>query len=379
MVEFHFSDKIQFKKAVFYRFNPIPLPRVFQDGTGGLGKFASDQAYVELYDTEGFCAHGGVTRSFAEKILPFLFTGEVKSYDQWRHDLYWKYRNSGFQSADAVDVGHLDLLMLDLLAQRAGKPLHRFLGAEKDYATAYKGGGSILLTDEELVEDMVRYTEEGYTTVKFKVGSGQGKDMERDVRRIEKVRQAVGPEIGVAVDANQRWSVEDAVKFAKMAEPYNLAWLEEPIHSHDMNGIRALKEMGVKQPLAFGESMRISYAYETYLEKGVDHLQPSIGRMSRIDDLFKIRDMARAAGKRFSSGGRIFLNTIFGCCYRDDEMIEYHEPINKTVLEFWEGVPEEKNGRFYMQTDCIGNPQRANLKKMASHGVIDSVQFFGRD
>lgn len=63
-----------------------------------------------------------------------------------------------------------------------------------------------------------------------------------------------------------------------------------------MNGIRRLKEMGVKIPIAFGESMRIYYEYETYIEKGVDHVQPSVGRMTRMDDLIRIRDLAREKG-----------------------------------------------------------------------------------
>ena len=105
-------------------------------------------------------------------------TGEIKSYNEWKDSIYWKIRNFGFQSEKAVEVGNLDLLMLDLLAQRHGKTLHRFLGATKDWAAAYKGGGSLLLEDSELVEDMVRYVEEGYSTIKFKVGSDNGKNME---------------------------------------------------------------------------------------------------------------------------------------------------------------------------------------------------------
>ena len=218
MNSFDFEDKIKFTKAVFYNFRPIPLPKPFQDGTGGFGQFIPEQGYLELSDDTGMTAHYTVTRAFVRDMLPQILNGETKSYNEWRESLYWKSRNAGFQSAAAVNVGTVDLLMLDILAQRAGKPIHRFLGAEKDWAAAYKGGGSLLLSDEELVEDMCRYVSEGFTTVKFKIGSDKGQNMERDLRRIEKVRAAVGDEIGVAVDANQRWTVEEAVKFAKMAE-----------------------------------------------------------------------------------------------------------------------------------------------------------------
>lgn len=373
MFLFDHQEKICFTKAVYYNFRPIPLPRPFKDGTGGMGNFAPEQGCIEIYDDEGACAHLSVNSSFVKNILPMILNGEKKSYNEWRNTLYWKIRNNGFQSGQAVEVGMLDLMMLDILAQRANKPLHRFLGANKDWANAYKGGGSVLLDDSELVEDMIRYVEEGYTTIKFKVGSD---DMDRDLRRIEKVRKAIGDEINVAVDANQKWDVETAYKFSELIKKYNLAWFEEPIHAHDMNGIKSLKERNIQVPIAFGESMRISYAFETYVEKGVDHLQPSVGRMTRMDDLIRIRDIARGHNVKFSSGGRIYLNAIFGCLYNEDELIEYHEPISKPVGEYTMFQPEERNGRFYCQTDVIGNPQRMNIEKLERDGLLESKRIY---
>lgn len=376
MFTFSFEDKIKFTKAVYYHFHKIPLPKPFKDGTGGMGKFAPEQGCIELYDQEGACAHLAVGPGFIADILPMVLNGEEHSYNEWRNSLYWKIRNAGFQSEKAVEVGQLDLMMLDMLAQREGKPLHRFMGANKDWAQAYKGGGSLLLEDHELVEDMVRYVEEGYTTVKFKVGSQDGMDMERDLRRIEMVRKAVGDRIGVAVDCNQRWDVDSAFRFAKLCEPYNLAWLEDPIHSHDMNGIRRLKDMGVAIPIAFGESMRIYYEYETYIEKGVDHVQPSLGRMTRMDDIIRIRDLAREKGVKFTSGGRIYLNAIFGCLYSEDEWIEYHEPISRPVGAYTLFQPEEKNGRFYCQPELPGNPQRMDIDKLEKDGLMESREIY---
>ena len=376
MNSFNFEDKIRFTKAVYYNFRPIPLPKPFQDGTGGFGQFIPEQGYLELSDDTGATAHYTVTRAFVKEMLPKLLNGGVKSYNEWRDTLYWQVRNAGFQSGPAVNVGTADLLMLDILSQRAEKPIHRFLGAEKDWAAAYKGGSSILLSDEELVEDMQRYVSEGFTTVKFKVGSDKGVNMERDLRRIEKVRKAVGSNIGIAVDANQRWSVEDAVKFARLAEPYDLEWFEEPIHSSDFNGIKRMKEMGVKQKISAGESMRISYMYEIYIEKGVDILQPSLGRMTRIDDLLKIRDMCREAGLEFQSGGRTAYNASFGCLYGEDERIEFHAPISEPVHELMLNVPEMHDGKCFVRTDINGIPVRMDLEKIEKLGYLESKTIY---
>jgi len=374
MFRYNFNEKLCFSKAIYYEFDPIALPRVFQDGTGGLGQFAPERGCIELYDTEGFVAHYlAIDKTFVETILPLILTGETRTFNEWREFLYWKVRNSGCQSEKAVCLGKMDTLMLDLLAQRKDMPLHRFLGATKDWAKAYKGGGSILLEDSELVDDMQRYVDEGYTTVKFKVGSSE---MERDLRRIDKVRTALGPDIEIAVDANQKWDVATAAKFAELTESFNLAWFEEPIHANDMNGIRELKEKGFKVPIAFGESMRISYEFEIYAEKGVDVLQPSVGRMTRIDDLIAIRDLARDKGIRFMSGGRVYLCALFGTLFNEDELVEFHEPISKPVSEYALNIPEERNGRFYLPIDMPGNPQRLNLEKLERDGLLKSKNYF---
>ena len=76
---FNFEDKIRFTKAVFYNFRPIPLPKPFQDGTGGFGQFMPEQGYLELSDDTGMTAHFTVTRGFVRDMLPQILTGETKS------------------------------------------------------------------------------------------------------------------------------------------------------------------------------------------------------------------------------------------------------------------------------------------------------------
>ena len=378
LFSFNFTDEIRFSKAIYYHFRPIPLPQPFQDATGGIGQYLPEKGYLELTDDMGFTSHYTVNPDFVKETLPKLLNGKKLSYNQWRETLYWQIRNSGFQSAQAVQVGIADLMMLDILSQRAGKPLHRFLGADKDWAAAYKGGGSILLEDDQLVEEMERYVSEGFSTVKFKVGSGRGKDMERDLRRIRKVRQALGDNVNIAVDANQSWQEADAVRFAALTEPYHLAWIEEPIHSHDYNGIKRLKDQ-MTQRLAFGESMRIYYAYETYVEKGVDILQPSLGRMSRIDDLIRIRDLARDNGLIFQSGGRTAYNAIFGCLYNENEPVEFHAPISEPMHSYMLGVPDIRSGKCFVQNDIPGIPVRINLEKLEREGYLESKTYYVPD
>src|SRR5699024_9490526 len=324
---FKYKDKITFSKAIYYNFKPIPLPRKFEDATGGFGNYAPTQGWVQVFDTEGFYGETFCSKGMVKNVLPLILTGETKTLNEWYQYIYWKFRNFGFQSGEITDLGQLELIMLEILAKRVNQSLHRFLGAEKDWARAYKGGGSLTLDDNELIEDKLRYIEESYTTIKFKVGSNWGKDTERDVRRMELKRKAVGDSINIAVDGNQVYNEDTALEFANMIKSYNPAWFEEPVHSHDMNAIKSLKDKNINLKLGYGESMRNYFSFETYIEKGVDILMPLIGRMSSISDLFKINDLAKKKNKEFFSGGNTYINALFGSIYEENEMIEFHEPI----------------------------------------------------
>ena len=370
------DSKFSFSKAVYYNFHPIPVKKPWRDATGGFGNFAPLQGWVDIYDSEGYSGGTFCSMGIVNNILPLILTGETRTYEEWYNYIYWKMRNFGFQSGQIVDLGQLDLIMLEIMAKRENKPLHRFLGAEKDWAACYKGGGS-LLSDEDLLSDMTRYVEEGYKTIKFKVGSDWGRNMERDARRMEKVRAAVGDDIEIAVDANQVWDVENALKFADMIRPYRPAWYEEPVHSHDMNAIKEVKERSGMM-IGYGESMRNKFAFETYAEKGVDHLMPLVGRMSRMSDLLDIRDLARKNGLRFSSGGTVWLNAVFGALYDENEMLENHEPMTAPIGDCLSVKPEEKNGRLYLP-DIPGSPIRLDIEKLERDRTLESVRYFYTD
>lgn len=368
------TEKLSFVKAVYYEFHPVPVKKPWRDATGGFGNFVPLQGWLTIYDKDGYEAGTFCSAGMISNILPLVLTGEEKTYEEWYHFLYWKLRNFGFQSGQIADLGQFDLMMLELMARRRKLPLHRFLGATKDWAAAYKGGGSLLHSDEDLVADMTRYVAEGYRTIKFKVGSDWGHNMERDVRRLALVREAVGPDIEIAVDANQVFSLKDALKFADLIRPYNPAWYEEPVHSHDMNAIKALRE-NCGMMVGYGESMRNYYAFETYQEKGVDHLMPLVGRMSSMSELIQIRDLARKHGLRFSSGGTVWLNAVFGALYSEDERLENHEPMTEPMGECLKVKPEERDGKLWLP-DIEGLPIRLDVEKLQANGTMKSVTWF---
>ena len=105
---------------------------------------------------------------------------------------------------------------------------------------------------------------------------------------------------------------------------------------------------------------------------------PLVGRMSRMSDLLKIRDLAREKGLRFSSGGTVHLNAVFGTLYEDGELLENHEPMTAPIGDCLKIKPEEKNGRLYLP-DIVGTPIRVDFEKLQKNGTLESVKCFYAD
>lgn len=375
---FCYPGTIKIRKAVYYDIAPIPLPVPFKDGTGGIRRASFFKGWIKLYDDEGFFGQGPASPLMTDFFVPRLLEGEGRSNGEWTQYFWWEIRNFGYQSPYVTEMCNLDWLLLDLLANRAGKPLHRFLGAARDWAGVYKGGGSVLLTDDGLLENLVRFKEEGYKITKFKIG-GNGADWSQDIRRLEKARLTLGDDFGIAVDANQAWDAETAFAFAREAAPLNPAWLEEPVHAYDMDSLQRLRnllnEAGISMEIAMGESVRSYHTHVAYAEHGVDHLQPA--RLYRIAENMRVRDYARRHGCTISTGGFTFQNAALGALYSENELLEYHQPLNEVLLPYFSLVSEMKGGRFYLP-DAPGLPVHLDFERLEQDGLLKGIRYYYR-
>lgn len=371
---FSYPDQIKIQRAEFYRLSPIPLPRPFKDGTGGVRTASLFGNWVKLYDSDGVCGEGPCSELTLDFFIPILLGAEPMTNGELMEKMYWSIRNFGYQSAHTRELGNLDMILLDLLAERKKQPLHRFLGAKKDWAKVYKGGGSVLLSDEELVEDMLCFQAEGYHQTKFKIGLS--KDWTGDLRRLQKVREALGEEFGIAVDANQAWDVDTAFAFAKEAAQFHISWFEEPIHAYDMDGLRELTdrlaEAGADVPIAMGESVRSYHTFVQYAEHGVRHLQPANASLYSLSEIMRVRDLADQRGLALETGGITFANVVLGTLYGENGQIEYHQPIMEALVPYMSVTSEIRDGKFYLP-DTPGMPMQMDFEKLKRDGLLKEV------
>ncbi|WP_426625529.1 mandelate racemase/muconate lactonizing enzyme family protein [Leifsonia sp. McL0607] len=208
--------------------------------------------------------------------------------DAWRH-----LHEAGGGGITTIALAGLDLALWDLAARRSGRSVTEAIGRRHDALVAYGSGVNLHYSMDELVAQATHWVEAGFGAVKVKVGKP---DLAEDVERLRAVRDVIGPDRALMVDANQRWDLERAVAAAAAFEPARIAWLEEPLRAEDLGGHAELRRRtGVR--IAVGENLHTEHRFAEYLDAGAaDVLQPNIVRVGGITPALRIARLAESAG-----------------------------------------------------------------------------------
>jgi L-alanine-DL-glutamate epimerase-like enolase superfamily enzyme len=183
----------------------------------------------------------------------------------------------------------------DLAAQRAGAPLWRLLGGRHRVLGTYNtDGGWLNFTEQELVDDTCGIVARGWDKVKMKVG---GPDLAEDLRRVARVRDAVGDDVTLMVDVNQRWDLITARRALPALAELDVRWLEEPLHPDDVAGHAALVRAG-GVPIALGENVYGLEQFAVFLRAdAVDVVQVDVTRVAGVSEWLRVAHLAQGLGR----------------------------------------------------------------------------------
>lgn len=191
-------------------------------------------------------------------------------------------------------ISGVDIALWDLLGKIANMPVYKLLGANNGKVKVYATGGFYNQDHdvEKLVAEMTDYVNDGFKAVKMKVG----KDPAVDVERVKAVREAIGDNIDLLLDANEGWDWGTAIRFIDNVEKYNIYWLEEPVAPDDIEGYIKLNEKS-PIPIAAGENGYTKYEFKNLITRNaVSVVQPDVTRVGGITEWMKVAHFAEAYG-----------------------------------------------------------------------------------
>lgn len=244
---------------------------------------------------------GEATKMLIEKnIAPRLIGRDPFETEVIWADMFQYLRGVGRKGLMYCALSAIDIALWDLKGKITNLPLYRLFGGNKKSVPVYGSGGWTSYSDEELVDEMKDIVSRGYSMIKFKVGYNGGQNPSRDVERVRKVRDAVGPDIGIMLDANNCWDAATGARFANRVKDFDIMFLEEPVFADDIPGLKKFKK-STDLPLATGEHEYTKFgARDLIMNNAADIVQLDGTRAGGFTEMLKVAALTQAWNLKFA-------------------------------------------------------------------------------
>ena len=237
--------------------------------------------------------------------------------------LLWAGASVGRSGVATQALAAIDIALYDLKAKRAGLPLAKLLGAHRDSVRTYNtSGGFLNASIEEVKERASRSIAEGIGGIKIKVGLPDGK---QDLARVAAVREHIGPDVPLMVDANQQWDRTTALRMGRRLEQFDLDWIEEPLDAYDAEGHAALAA-ALDTPVATGEMLASVAEHERLIAtRACDIIQPDAPRVGGITQFLRLLTLADQAGLDLAPHFAMEIHLHLAAAYPREPWVEHFD------------------------------------------------------
>ncbi|MDV8024666.1 L-talarate/galactarate dehydratase [Rhodococcus sp. IEGM 1330] len=235
-------------------------------------------------------AGGPAQFAHAQEIAPVLIGEDPNDIGKIWTKLVWAGASVGRSGVATQAIAAIDIALWDLKAKRAGLPLAKLIGSSRDSVQTYNTSGGFLHTPiEEVMENAAISLANGIGGIKLKVGQP---DWRTDIARVTAVREFLGDDVPLMVDANQQWDRPTAQRMGRILEQFDLVWIEEPLDAYDAEGHAQLAR-SLDTSIATGEMLASVGEHVRLIEAGsVDILQPDAPRIGGITQFLKLATLA---------------------------------------------------------------------------------------
>jgi L-talarate/galactarate dehydratase len=291
-------------------------------------------------------------KEVAENLLGEDPSDIAKVYDK----LLWAGASVGRSGVATQALAAIDIALWDLKAKRAGLPLAKLLGAHRDSVRTYNTtGGFLHVPIEEVKARASRSLADGIGGIKIKVGQP---DLKEDLRRLAAVRDHLGDDVPLMVDANQQWDRPTALRFGRAVEDLGLVWIEEPLDAYDAEG-HAQLAAALDTPIATGEMLASVAEHVRLIEaRAVDVIQPDAPRIGGITPFLRLATLADHAGLQLAPHFAMEIHLHLAATYPREPWVEHFEWLNPLFNERLETVggrmvvPDRPGLGFTLSEQC---------------------------
>jgi L-alanine-DL-glutamate epimerase-like enolase superfamily enzyme len=334
-----------------------------------LVQITTDDGLVGL----GECAAYGGTLDSMESVVLDDLQPSLIGEDPFRVERLWsrmarRSHQRGTTGMLMQAISGVDIALWDLIGQATKTPLYRLLGGYNDTLDAYASAGFYAggKGAAELAEEVGGYAERGFRTVKIKVGRNPEvmlnplpdmwapdyatATLEEDVERVRAARAAIGPDVRLAIDANNAWTPSVALQFMRRVADQNIYWLEEPVATDNVDGSVEVAH-GLDVPVAGYETATgLASFRDLVARRAVDIVQPDVIWTGGITVCRKVAALAEAHGLPvvphvFSSAVASIANAHFIASLPNAGLLEFDQNPNPLRSElFNEAIEVEPDG-----------------------------------
>ena len=286
--------------------------------------FTHNEINLAVIETdEGITGYGtSYSTDYVDYISQFLI-GEDPLASERLYEKMWVPKFLCRRGISDKSISALDTALWDIKSKAAGIPLYKLLGGYADRVPCYIAGGYYAEGKglRELQQEMEEYVSWGVKNVKMKVGA---LSMKEDAARVRAVREAVGEDVRVMVDANCAYKAHEALEFSRMIEEYHPYWFEEPVMQDDYEGMRVFSERS-RIPMATGENEYTIYGFRDLIDQSrPQFLNPDAGSLGGITQFLKVAAYAQAHNITLSPHGQQQLHVHLDCAVPDVCMAEFY-------------------------------------------------------
>jgi len=310
-----------------------------------------------------------------EIVAPAITGMDPLRHEQIWEKLYWLMTPRGQSGYASHALAAVDLALWDIKGLHYGEPCWRLMGGARDQVPVYATFGFNFFDREELAQAAVQWVGNGFTRLKMTVGhhalARQDEPrpiadvIREDVQRIRAVREAVGPDVEIYIDANCGLDYFNAWSLAERIEEYGIAFFEEPVTQNDIASLVKLRAK-TSIPLAAGQNEGQAFRFREFLTaQALDVVQPNACITGGFTQCIRIAGMAKAFNARFANGGAWpHHNMHLHAGLSNGTLVEYHSAAVKTCEQVFDDLPVPVAGVLKLP-DAPGLGFKPNRGKVA--------------